>query len=108
MHTGAGCAIEEATASACLEEYLPPASPGCLRFCELDAATCARSDAEWCKGVCRAVALVPECVDEHDAHRACIAAFEAPALVCVADEVEAANSSCSDEATALDTCLTGD
>jgi hypothetical protein len=71
------------------------------------ATACPSESINGCRQSCRYVALVPECVDEHDAHRACIAAFEASALVCVADEVEAADSSCADEAAAFDTCLAG-
>lgn len=108
VYRGAGCSVETDIAGACIDANLPTATPACLRYCDLAVAVCPGENVAGCRQSCRYVALVPECLDEHEAHRACIAGFEAPGLLCVAGDVEAANSSCADEATAFEACLAGD
>jgi hypothetical protein len=101
---GTGCSAQGSAAAACLDASLPPALPGCLRYCEFDAEVCGH-DLEYCQDACRIIGVIPGCEEEFTRHRDCIAALPASALVCRADMLEAADGSCEAEDAALEQCF---
>lgn len=101
---GTGCSAQGSAAAACLDTNLPPAFPGCLRYCELDAEVCVH-DVEYCQDACRIIGVIPACEEEFKRHRDCIAALPASALVCNAELIEAVDDSCEVEDAALEQCF---
>jgi hypothetical protein len=105
LYTGTNCDAEAQVADDCFRRELPPATPACQHYCELDGTVCAHPNVDGCKDACRIIALIPECVEEYEAHVACLAAFDATALVCAAELLKAADASCDDEYATLRACF---